>query len=343
MTTTGLFIRHSGAWVGTGVVVGDGFTLGSTKPLDANTGAGVLRPAPTTSNTTANTTTSSIATSGGTYVSVNFTKDLVVSGDNNSFIDCLFAALTFSGANNTGQNCVVKGNAGATNHWIFYTTNGSGSYLEYSNLNPTTPTDGGNAVGERNYQVYRSKVWNSVDGFSAYAADGSHQMNVIIQGCFIPRMAQFRPDTLNSRAETHNDGSQLQGGIGATIVGNNFMAVNATDAGTQPPLSPQVDMSCIMMNANTGHLTLVVITDNWFDYGIIAVNGTTLGAGDSVTLKRNKFGPHITAPNTSRPIGLDAASSYTAPTSGADANVWEVTWTGSPGGTAGQPVALFFS
>ena len=97
-------------------------------------------------------------------------------------------------------------------------------------------------------------------------------------------------------------------------------------------------MSCIILTPtggtahNNGNITNVIIEDNWFDYGIISVNCGSMSAGDSVTLKRNKFGSHMTQPGTPRPVELDHTATNTIGT-GADKNYYTAT---------GNEIAYFY-
>ena len=307
----------TGTTTGTATPVLPGaFTLGTTQPIASNTGAGVIRTLPTTANTTTQPG-ATLNSSGLTYTAIHFTGDVTIASPNITLNDCIVdGKITCQSSNAKISNCIVTGGSGKTgNQWLIKASAGTGTYIEFTTLHPTSPYDGWNGIGERNYTAYRCEIYNTTDGFSSYPASSGQATNVIEQGCYVHDLLQFAPDTQNgNRAQTHNDCHQTQGGSGTQIVGNSHVANNGSGFGSTS-YNPQINMSCIMMNANVGHTTGLVVTDNWFDYGIVAVNGTALGSGDSVTVERNRFGSH-----QNRSIGLAKASAYTMPTSGANIN-----------------------
>lgn len=312
------------------VVAASGFVLRQTKPDASTSSTGVIRTAPTTGNTTSNSL-SNVSTSGSTYTGQHFTAAKVtVSAANVTFNDCLFDGVVVcasTGNNLTMSNCevAVGANTSGVEQWLVNTSAATGAYLEFCKIHATAGNGTQDGVGQRNFHLYRCEIFNTTDGISAYPAAAGGATNVIVEGCYVHDLLQYAPDPLQSRAQTHNDCLQWQGGSNVQIVGCNFVANNGTGSGSTS-YSPQINMSCVMVTPNVGNCTAGVIEDNWFDYGKIAVNGTAMSSGDSISsFKRNRFGANTKNGSTILPVGLDSAASNGYVTSGADVNFYSAT------------------
>lgn len=250
------------------------FVLGTTKPALTNTGvtAAELAGVPRTSYVGDHT--------GGQVLIQN----LEVTG----------RVRPRSGVASTWRNVRAVGatrNPTAGNpEWLFDCGNGQPPQrFEFCTAAPANPNPGWNGFGWQNYTAYRSVVSMAVDGFALFNPAGG-PANVTLQGCLVYDLSGYTGSqayTGHSDGYTHNDAAQLQGGSNMLIEGCNFIARWGNKTGTKK------NLAAIMLNDNTGPLTNVVIRNNWFDGGEVAVNGMGLSPGSTITLEGNRFGSDV--------------------------------------------------
>lgn len=245
-------------------------------------------------------------------------------------------------ANVTVDNCWIRGGVAARTSSCGLVQCSTATYsavIRDCLIEPQTPdyyTDGFQYCG---YTALRCRVRSTVDGFGVFAKTSGGAMNVVIKGCWVENLSKFYPDASHTNG-THNDGIQLQGGNNATIVGNridgflnpatgNTGGVDVNPDGSPKSPSCTQTTSAIMLNANTGPLTNVTISDNYLHGGILTINGldTQFTTSGSLTgsIVRNQFGPdtgQYGAVSQYGRIGVQSPPSINIPTSGADVNVY---------------------
>lgn len=275
------------------------FVLRQTKPTAANTGAGIIRPYPTT----------------------QVSGDVVLTTPGARLVDKIIHGRVIVKAPDVViSNCVIDG--GQTpmtgNGWVIQTTDSRAvnARIEYTTLRAVKPSYWMHGIGPRNYTAYRVDVSGVVDAFSSFPVAADQQVNVSIEGSYAHDLVHFSPDPNHSGAgsRTHNDGVQSQGGIGLRVIGSNLSAYHDPILGTQPVPNPKLQLAAVMINNNIGRTRGLVLEDNWLGGGVYCVNGG--GApGASATFTRNKFDRGSLQgqkPDESYTLVLDSALTHTA-------------------------------
>lgn len=225
-------------------------------------------------------------------------------------------------ANVTIRNCRVRGSgAQSSNTALVVATHGAVSNLlvEDCTLVPDTPSIWWNGINGHDFTAKRVNAYHVVDGMGVYNTNAPGAASgVLIEACYIHDLSYFTPDQNHAGTDnqTHNDGVQLQGGLGTIIRHNRIDAYYATAVGTVGSIPPNQTgaLAAIMLNKNVGTLTDLQITDNWLRGGNIGVNGGGLAraAGEFLGIfYRNRF---------SRDQGLQG---------GGGNNTWTVAFDGS--------------
>lgn len=294
-------IYRSGAWRrrGRGDVnppVIDTFILGTTEPNYTNAGAGIIRPYPT------------ITINGNvTVVAGQTLSDRIINGIVNIEVG------------GTLENCVVRGPAveptagrpmvRVASH--VPTVGGPRASIRYCEIRPQTPTAWFDGIGYKGYHAYRCVIRDTTDGFAAFSTTTDGLINILIEGCYVPSMVQWRPDYAypGGRTRTHNDCIQFQGNLGdendAILRGNSFNARFVEYAGTQPLEHPKYEASTVMVtpNANVQVRASLTLDKNWFRGGVQCINaGSSNNTDGKIVITNNRFerpGTDVDAPTLS--------------------------------------------
>lgn len=263
------------------------FVLGTTKPDDTNTGAGVIRPYPTT------------------VINGNVTLT-----GTQSLLDTIVHGRVICQGTNLVENCVIDGGPAPTTGeaWLVNCNNGTLATIRFCNLAPAEPSARWNAIGTRKYVAHRNNIWNCTDNFSVYSQDSTGTCNVKIEGNFCPSMVQWRPDYANNRTETHNDTVQLQGGkddeLDVVIEGNTFVGDHSKLVGTIPPTYS--NLSAIMITPNTQPHCSATIKNNWLTKGIYTINSGKTATGGILVITGNRMErPGWETPGPTAAINID--------------------------------------
>jgi hypothetical protein len=151
-------------------------------------------------------------------------------------------------------------------------------------IKPEFPSLWVNGINGHDFTLLRCDISQVVDGAGLYNtfAPGT-DLRVKIQSSYIHDLAYYSPDPNHSDNQTHNDGIQVQGGLGAVIQGNNIQSFRV---GTTT-----VVLSCMLFNDNVGRCGNHVIEDNWFGGGYVPINAldSSLGTSNLGRFWRNKF------------------------------------------------------
>jgi hypothetical protein len=259
------------------------FTLRVTKPTTANVGA--------------NTTLRPLTPVYGDITVTTPNYDL-------SGLD-VFGLVKVRAAGCHGTNFRVRGSV-VTNNTAMIDCNhvaASGANFSQVTLIPDNPSRWTNSVIGHDYTVTRGLMLRGTDGAGMYnAAAPSAACNTALYGCLIGQLMYVSPDIENhSDNRTHNDGVQIQGNTGHTIVGSTIVAmydpvvsIGVTDGPAPVPTyyRPSVTGQAIGITPNVSLVDGVVIEDNWLDAGAqsITVIAGSQGVGTNVSIKRNRFG-----------------------------------------------------
>lgn len=312
---------HS-APVSVGVTVSiDSFVYGQTKPNAANTGVGVIAPAPTSANTTTYTGDYTFSTDGS-ISNLHITGRLIVNGGNVTVKNCIIDRhVDINGSGNlTIVNSEVRINqlrAASTDTWGIYThTASAAATIQFCTIHATmSPMSiyvaGG--VGSQNLTVDRCNIYDVMDGIDTYnTTTPTGALNTVIKGNYIHGLNYLTPEPRQSDNVTHCDCLQISGGDGMEVFGNYHHAYagqfsNAPKyvAGTHPQA-----LSAIMITPNTGPVTNTNIHDNWFDGGEITFNAGALdrqGGANTGSANNNRFG-HDSWSGATQQMGFDAAA-----------------------------------
>lgn len=276
------------------------FVLGTTEPVAANTGVGVLRAAPT-----------QVHNGNLTIGSGQTVRDLIING----YVDIHYTA--------TMENCLVRGPSAkrTSGQRPVVRVNGLPSSLSgvsqraqirYCTISLQTPSDYWSGIGYKGFYAYRCLIEKCTDSFSVYSTTSDGIVNVLIEGCFSPNMTGFRPDNANSRAETHNDSIQLQGnrgGVNDVIVrGCSFNARHSTTTGTLPVVHRQI--AAIMQTPNTQSRCDATYDQNWLRGGEFQVNLAGSGTVRFTNNRQERPGTDSRAPI--RALSVHSSISITA-------------------------------
>jgi hypothetical protein len=175
----------------------------------------------------------------------------------------------------TFRNCLFRGPSTATGFVTYGLVQAEYGYtgilIDRSTFNPTIPKWWLVGVRGAGFTVNRSDFSRLVDG--VYAFGGS----ATLQGSYVHDLSFFdnSEDQRNSTYHpywTHNDGVQLLSGSGHRVVGNNFQAYAAKDAGTPATLTnngyPKLNWPAgVTVSPDKGPVTASVVKQNWFEGG----------------------------------------------------------------------------
>lgn len=263
--------------------------LGIDKPGPSNTGAGVIRPFPTTTVAGAQTISTSQTIRDKVYadrVTVN------------------------SGATVVFENCYLKGplTFATSSFAIVDTTASTLTTLRYCTVKPQTPSPYIVCVGYKNYRLEYCDVSQGTDNWGAYAksTDPDPKCNIAIVGTWSHDMARFAPDpaTGSGRPETHNDLIQLQGNLGPVddilIDGCNLEAYHSTTVGDLPPVHKQI--SAVMLTPITQDSVAITLTRSWVSGGIYTFNAGGAQPGSKIVVTDNRW----ERPRTNGPVAAIA-------------------------------------
>jgi hypothetical protein len=314
------------------LIVAETFILKTTIPTAANSGAGVIRPFPTT------VINGDVTVATGTVVSdkvINGKVNLVGTGaiencylrgpvdgsvgDQRAIIRCDTATGNFTGAVDV-RDVNYLGAVGSTD------TSGPGGHsnnipqpnVRFCTIEPSNPTAYMGGIGNKNYYAYRNKIINTVDGFAVFSGSADHLSNTRGEGNFCEKLAQFRPDPANgNRSHTHNDIVQYQGNWGGPLdsiwLGNYFDGRRSPDAGTLPLETTPNYIATFTISVeptlNAGEVNTYV-ANNWLKGSTQIFNGGSpdIAAGE-ITVISNLFErPGLAADGPTRSLVIHSNS-----------------------------------
>lgn len=228
-------------------------------------------------------------------------------------------------ANVVIRNSIVRGGKASTEHGLIDATHRDvfNLLIEDVELVPEYPSYWLTGVLGHDYTARRVDVYQTVDGFGVYKTqDPGGPTNVTIEQCYCHHLAYYSPDPNHRDNRAHNDCIQIQGGSGTIVRFNTLHAYNSNKVGTLNDTHPQA-LSGIMLNANVGKTTNIVIEDNIILGGEIGINGGGLYYSSSDflgTIHRNQFndGQYFSG----HAIGLDKTVNADTGDGTADQNVY---------------------
>lgn len=273
---------------------------GTYKPSAATSGV----PAGTVLTT--HTGSYTITTPGTTITAMNITGG----------VDIKAANVTISASKGVGPSAGSGGSSVVDCRW----TGCINALVTDCELAPAVPATSFNSAMGHDVTWQRCNMHAGTDGVrsSTNNHDGGNigsNANVFLLGNYIHGLAGWVNDPaapVNSGPEphaSHNDPWQPEGGNHATAIGNFFdgridptlghgTATAATWNGGNHFISGVLNTnSCNQFNTNTTATvtTGLVVNNNWFDYGYIALNAA-LGAGNHFdSIQNNLFGHHTTS------------------------------------------------
>ena len=267
---------------------GAAFVLGTTEPVGgSNVGTGIVASAP-----------SANVTVDGTIVTYNATTEVYTVAAGQTVERKIFPGFVNLAAGATIRNCLVSGPPAehASDRALVQgpTTGSTRATVSFCTIDPTVASPYYDGIHALNIHTERTWIKNTTDGFRVYNTGGG-AINFLGEGCHAEALAQFAPDYVNSRAETHNDDAQMQGttagGLTASDVyfdGCKFDGRHSTTKGNIPPYS--FGQSCLMLSPNVGpvHLTF---TRGWLlggNQGINAVSAS-LTSASHLTVTSTRF------------------------------------------------------
>lgn len=213
----------------------------------------------------------------------------------------IYGWINVKAANVIIRNCIIRGKSFTTNVGLIQATDAAVSNLivEDCLLSPSHPSIWINGINGHDFIARRNEVINVIDYFGVYNTHSPGTLvNVKILQNYCHDMAYFTPDSNHSTKDnqSHNDGTQIQGGLGVHIIGNDIQAYYGT-AGTHQPATTGVTpsgaanpaLACVLFNVNVGTTGGHTINDNWFSGGYIPINCGGAPGVDLGTMLRNKF------------------------------------------------------
>lgn len=293
------------------VSIFDTFVLGTTEPNGGvNVGAGVIRAYPTNTISVGGV----VSLSGSTYtIAAGATvSNVVIPGfvnlNNGSVLEnCV---VTAPPTEQTTGRPIVKGPTGGTTNLAI---------VRFCTINPTASSPYYDGVGYTNLRVERTWIKNTTDGVAAFDNFSNGGCNLLLTGCLIESLAQFRPDYAypGTRPETHNDGAQMQGNGSATSADDIYFdgcKINARHSTTQGDIPPTLtQIAALMLTPNVGNVHMTY-TRGWLLGGIYCVNaGSNTLSGSDLVITNNRFerpGTDAEAPTVA--LAVDASLSLTA-------------------------------
>lgn len=306
----------------------DVFVLMVTEPTAAGSGAGVIRPFPTTvTNADVTATDGQVVkdviingkcqiTGGGVFENVWMRGPADGSvGDQRPILRTDNATGNFTGAV-LAADVNYGGAIGSTDTSVGgHSVNPPLPNVRFCTIEPSNPTSYMSAIGTKNFYAYRNKIINTVDAFAVFNSGTGHKSNTRGEGNYCAQLVQFRPDPANgNRARTHNDVVQWQGNLGGPLdsvwLGNHFDARLTTLYGTQPlegPPRQDVNGLTVTVAASVGAGEVnAYIWKNWLYGGIQTFNGGSPdNASGEVTVIENLFErPGVNADGPTRALVL---------------------------------------
>jgi hypothetical protein len=309
----------------------DVFTLGTTIPTAANSGAGVIRAFPT------EVINGDVTVATGTVLAdkiINGKVQLVGTGaiencylrgpadgsvnDQRAIIRTDSATGNFTGAVDV-RDVNYAGAVGSTDTSVGgHSANIPVPNVRFCTIEPANPSPWMGGIGNKNYYAYRCKIRETVDGFAVFSGDApsGYRSNTRGEGNFVESLAQFRPDVPNSRSHTHNDGVQWQGNQGGPLdsiwIGNWINARRSTTAGTLPPETTPNFIAAMTISVNTaaGECNMHV-EKNWLLGSTQIFNGGSVdNALGEVTVIDNLFErPGLAADGPTRSLVIHSNTS----------------------------------
>lgn len=283
---------------------GVGFTLGTTEPTDAITGAGIIGGYPD-------------PTAPGKLITADRT---IGSGEVLSGV-VIRAKVTITGTGRL-ENFRVEGPATEpTAAASLINTSGATPSpfgipnVQYGDIVPQKPSAYWTGIGNKNYDVYRVKIVGCIDAFSAFSTTADGLCNIKVRGCYVPNLTHFAPDYANAnRTRTHNDAIQMQGNLGTAddilIEGNSFNARHHPTWGTQPTVYSE--LSCLMVSPNTQNRVSYTSRRNWYRGGVYTVNAGSANPGGAVVHEGDRFEkPGTVTPGPTAALVIDPATART--------------------------------
>jgi hypothetical protein len=194
------------------------------------------------------------------------------------------------------RNSRVRGGLATRSRGLINATNESVRNLvvEGVELVPQQPTLWLTGILGHDYTARCVDVYQTVDGFGVFNThDPGGPTRVRIEQSYCHHLAYYSPDPGHADNRTHNDCVQIQGGSGAVVRFNTLHAYLSGKVGTlNYPVDHNQALSGVMLNANVGKTTDVVVSDNLINGGDIAINGggLTYQPSDFLgTFHRNRF------------------------------------------------------
>lgn len=265
---------------------------------------GSYQPLAATSGIPAGTT---LTPHTGSYV-ITTPGTVVTAMDITGGIDIKTANVTISASR--GRQATSTGNAVVDCRW----TGCVNALVTDSELAPVTPAVALNTAMGHDVTWQRCNMHAGTDGIrsSTNNLDGGNigsTANVFILGSYVHGLAGWLHDPGQGNNPDHGDPWQPEGGNGQVAIGNNFDGridptlgggtANASNwnGGNHPLTGSLATNSCIQGDTNTTKTitTGVIINNNWFDYGYIAIN-FALGSPNHIdSIQNNLFGHHTTS------------------------------------------------
>lgn len=260
---------------------GVGFTLGTTEPVDNNTGAGIMGPYPDPTAAGKLITTDTTIPSGQVLSGVTIRARITITGTGR------IENFRMEGPATEPSGSASLINTSAATPSPFGIPN-----VQYGDIVPQKPSAYWTGIGNKNYTAYRVKIIGAIDAFSAFSATPDGLCRVKILGCLVPNMTHFAPDYANgNRTRTHNDCLQMQGNLGEPddilIEGNAFHARHHPTWGTQPTVWSE--LACLMVSPNTQSRVSYTSRRNWYRDGVNTVNAGGANPGGHVIHDGDRF------------------------------------------------------
>ena len=264
------------------------FILGTTEPVGgSNVGTGIVASAP-----------SANVTVDGTIVTYNATTEVYTVAAGQTVERKIFPGFVNLAAGATIRNCLVSGPPAehASDRALVQgpTTGSTRATVSFCTIDPTVASPYYDGIHALNIYAERTWIKNTTDGFRVYNTGGG-AINFLGEGCLSESMAQFAPDYVNSRTETHDDAAQMQGTTAAGLTaadvyfdGCKLDARHSTTKGNIPPYRTQ--LSALMLTPNVGpvHSTF---TRGWLRGGMYCINAVhaSLSSTSHLTVTSTRF------------------------------------------------------
>lgn len=244
----------------------DGFVLRQTKPDATNTGVGIIGPAPTTEWTG----DYNVTTAGQVVENLTITGRVIVRAPNVTI-----------------RNCEIRIGAQTTNTYGVNIADPTyNTRIEYNTIHASNPSVWVSGIGVMGYTSYRNHIYDVVDGLR-FRGSATGPMNASSQGDFIERLLYITPDPNHSDNRTHNDGIQVEAGVGGSVIGTHITGLQDSPYSTQPMPELTATSGIIITNPASN----LIIEDNWLGGGAytLSAGGGTSGPVITGHAYRNRF------------------------------------------------------